>query len=247
MKKLFLPLFVLCFSAAIFAQNTAGTLTFKVTTVSGGSLSGAHIQAIWITNSTTNSAATFVKTLLAYTGGDKSHLSKFLAAAGSTPNTTDATTGATTSTYGAITKTWNATNTSRVVVPDGNYTVWVEVSDDPTEVSGSWTFAKGPTAVNTTGTATTNLTTVSIAWAPVNTAINDVEMERYYSVYPNPAVSSIYVSGSDVKEVEICSLSGQSLLYSKEQSVNISKLPKGNYLAVIRTTNGTVVKKIQKK
>ena len=246
MKKLFLFIFALIFSATMFAQ-TAGTLTFKVTTVTAGSLSGKHDQAIWITNSTTNSASAFVKTLLGYTGGDKSHLAKFLVAAGSTPNVVDAVTAATQTAYGAITSTWNATNVSRVLVADGNYTVWVEVTDDGTEVSGSWTFAKGPAAVNTTGTATANLTTISMAWVPVNTAINDVEMEKYYSVYPNPAISSIYVSGENVKEVQICSLNGQILMTSNEQHVNISSLPKGNYLALITTKNGSVVKKIQKR
>lgn len=226
--------------------TTAGTLTFKVTTASGGSLSGAHIQAIWITNSPTNSSSTFIKTLLTTTSGDKSHLAKFLTAAGSTPNAVDATTGATTSTYGLLTKTWNATNVSRVVVPDGDYTVWVEVSDDPTEVSGSWTFTKGPTASTSTGTATTNLTNVTLSWVPVNTAIQNVEMDKLYSIYPNPATSSIYVLGLNIKYIDVCSLSGRILLTSKGQNVNISKLPKGTYLAVIYINDTLVVKKIQK-
>lgn len=243
MKKLFLPILVLCFSVAIYAQNTAGTLTFKVTTASGGTISGAHIQAIWVVNS----AGTYVKTLLAYSKTTNiDHLSKWAPGKVKPTVTADAQTGATTSTYGLLTETWNAQNVSGTVVPDGNYTVWVELSDDPTEISGSWTFAKGPTGVNTTGTATTNLTNISIVWVPIIAAVNDPQMEKYYSVYPNPAVSSIYVSGEDVKEVLICSLNGQSLLYSKEQHVNISSLAKGNYLAVIRTNNGTVVKKIQK-
>ena len=243
MKRLILPIFALFLSTAIFAANTAGTLTFKVTTVAGGSVSGAHIQAIWVKNS----AGIYVKTLLAYSKTTNiDHLTKWAPGGVKPTVTADALTGATTSTYGLLTETWNAKDVAGTVVADGNYTVWVELSDDPTEVSGSWTFAKGPTAVNTTGTATTNFTNISIVWAPVTTAVNDPEMEKYYSVYPNPAVSSIYVSGEDVKEVLICSLNGQSLLYSKEQHVNISSLAKGNYLAVIRTNNGTVVKKIQK-
>ena len=248
MKKLILPIFTLFLSATMFAQ-TAGTLTFKVTTVAAGSLSGAHDQAIWITNSTTNSAAAFVKTLLGYNnaGGDKSHLAKWLVAAGSTPNVVDAVTQATQSAYGQITGTWNGTNISRTLVADGNYTIWCEVTDNGTEVSSSWTFAKGPTAVTTTGTATTNLTNVSIAWVPANTAINNVEMEKMYSLYPSPAISSIYVSGLDIESIEICTLSAKILIHSNEQNVNISKLPKGAYLAVVYTKpGGMVVKKFQK-
>jgi hypothetical protein len=248
MKKLLLPLFALFFSATMFAQ-TAGTLTFKVTTVSAGGLSGSHDQAIWITNNTTNSAAAFVKTLLGYNnaGGDKSHLAKWLVAAGSTPNVVDAVTQATQSAYGQITGTWNGTNISRTLVVDGNYTIWCEVTDNGTEVSSSWTFAKGATAVNTTGTATTNLTNVSIVWTPVSTAINDVEMEKLYTLYPSPAVSSIYVSGLDIESIEICSLSAKILMHTNEQNVNISQLPKGAYLAVVYTkSGGLVVKKFQK-
>lgn len=246
MKKLILPIFALFFIATMVAQ-TAGVLTFKVTPVAAGNLSGKFDRAIWITNSTTNSSAAFVKTLLAYTGGDKSHLAKFLVAAGSTPNTVDAVTAATQSTYNQTTSTWNGTNVSRTLVADGNYTVWVEVTDDGTEVSGSWTFAKGPAAVNTTGTATANLTNISIAWVPVNTAINDVEIEKLYSLYPNPAVSSIYVSGLDIESIEICSLSAKILIHTNEQRINISKLPKGAYLAVVYSkSGGLVVKKFQK-
>ena len=100
--------------------------------------------------------------------------------------------------------------------------------------------------INTTGTATTNFTTVSIAWAPVNTAINDVEMDKYYSLYPSPAVSSIYVSGLDIEGIDICSVSGKILMHSNVQNVSISALPKGVYLAVVYTKAGTVVKKFQK-
>ena len=243
MKKLLLPIFALFFSAALFAANTAGTLTFKVTTVSASPLTGAHIQTIWIKNS----AGTYVNTLLAYSKTSNIDHLKLWAPTGSAPTYTNALTGATTSTFGLLTETWIAKDATNVVVADGTYTIWIQASSDTSNsVSSSWTFTKGTTAVNTTGTATTNFTNVSIVWAPVTTAINDVEMEKYYSVYPNPAVSSIYVCGEDVKEVQICSLNGQILMTSNEQSVNISKLSKGNYLAVIRAKNGTVVKKIQK-
>ena len=118
MKKIILSFVLLFCSFSLFSQ-TAGTLTFNVTTVAGGTISGAHIQAIWIVNS----LGVYVKTLLSSTSGDKSHLSKFLLAAGNPPNTVDATTGATTSTYTTLTKTWDATDFTRALVADGNYTV----------------------------------------------------------------------------------------------------------------------------
>ena len=209
MKKLFLPIFALFFSAALFAANTAGTLTFTVTTVKAGVVTGSHIQAIFITNSTTASTATFVKTLLKTTSGDKSHLKQWVAAGSNTTGVIS--TGATisSSSWGVLAcDKWDGKNTAGAYVADGNYTVWVDISDDPDEAYSSWTFAKGTAPVTITGTVATNFTNITLAWVPVNTAINDVEMEKYYSVYPNPAVSSIYVSGEDVKEVQICSLNG---------------------------------------
>lgn len=83
-------------------------------------------------------------------------------------------------------------------------------------------------------------------WFPVNTALNNIEMYKLYSIYPNPAVSSIFASGSNIKEVAICSLTGKQIISSKEQSVSISSLPKGFYLTVIYAKAGAVVKKIQK-
>ena len=247
MKKILFPIILLLCSFSLFAANTAGTLTFTVTTVKAGVVTGAHIQAIFITNSTTASTTTFVKTLLKSTSGDKSHLKQWVAAGSNITGVIS--TGATisSSTWSTLTcDKWDGKNTAGTVVADGNYTVWCDISDDPDEAYSSWTFAKGPSPVTITGTVATNFTNISLAWVPANTAINNLEMEKYYSVYPNPAISSIYVSGEEVKEVQICSLNSQILMTSNEQHVNISSLPKGNYLALITTKNGSVVKKIQK-
>jgi hypothetical protein len=72
-------------------------------------------------------------------------------------------------------------------------------------------------------------------------------MEKRYTLYPSPAVSSIYVSGLDIERIDICSLSAKILIHTNEQKVNISKLPKGAYLAVVYTKSGnSIVKKFQK-
>ncbi|HEY6914391.1 MAG TPA: T9SS type A sorting domain-containing protein, partial [Paludibacter sp.] len=107
-------------------------------------------------------------------------------------------------------------------------------------------FTKGPVAQTVTPTAVSPISAITLTWTPVNTAIDNVEFSKLYNVYPNPAVSSVYVTGSDIKEVQICSLAGKILLSSKEQKVNISVLPKGFYLAVIYAKDGMVVKKIEK-
>lgn len=156
--------------------------------------------------------------------------------------------------------------------PDRTYRIYVEIisTDGQIHYIGYFSFVKGTNVVNLSSVnSTVNLfltqadnnggggsiatkdiknyfKDVSIVWSPYNTAVNDVKLETLYSVYPNPAVSSINISGEDVKSVDVCSILGQSLLYSKEKQVNISSLPKGNYLVRIITNNGAVVKKIQK-
>jgi hypothetical protein len=50
--------------------------------------------------------------------------------ANSSSNVTDATTGATLANHQTHTVTWNCKNVSQVVVPDGDYKVWIEFTDD---------------------------------------------------------------------------------------------------------------------
>lgn len=241
MKKLILSVFLI-FSFMGANAQTAGTLTVTATISSS-----PYITAVWINNST----PAFVRTLTCYSGtGYISDLVKWTADCGGTRNTVNAVTGATKNSTGVITSTWNAKDkTNTTVVPDGTYTVKIEMTTESYATSSKLatvSFTKGPTAQTVTGTNVTSISGISIAWVPVNTAVQDVQLEKLYSVYPNPAISNIYVSGSDVKEVEICSLAGKSLISSKEQNVNISALPKGLYLVVVRAKAGTVVKKIEK-
>ncbi|HEY5590732.1 MAG TPA: DUF2271 domain-containing protein [Paludibacter sp.] len=253
MKKKLLSILLFAFVALTNAQNsvseatnasTPGILTVNVTTKQGnlGGYSPSNIMAIWIVDSN----GTFVKTLLAQAATRKSDLYKWKTAT-STYNVVDATTGATQSSYGARTCVWNATNVSKIVVADGNYTVWMEVTDDA--VHGpltSYTFTKGTTTINLTPTALTNFANISISWVPTATGIDAVKLTNLYSVYPNPTKSSIYVNGSDVQQVEIFTLAGKSILKTNQQNINLSLLARGSYLAQITTAKGNFVKKIIK-
>lgn len=40
----------------------------------------------------------------------------------------------------------------------------------------------------------------SDVWTP---AVNEAKMSDLYQVYPNPASSSVYVAGLDIKKIEI--------------------------------------------
>jgi len=251
MKKCFITIsFLLSFVVMAYAQNqvpnisTTGTLTVSVNTLQGAlnGYSPKNIVAIWIVDSN----GTFVKTLLALAATRKGDLYKWKAAT-STYNVVDATTGATQSAYGVRNCTWNGTDVSRVVVPDGNYTVWIELTDDA--VQGpftSYTFAKGPNAVSLSPAALANFSGISIQWAPTATAIDEVQLEKLYTVYPNPTSSMIYVTGFDIQGIDIYTLAGKCILKSSIQTVNLNSLPKGTYLAKVMTKKGTFIKKIEK-
>lgn len=249
MKKLVLSLFFLLFIVTVSAQ-TVGTLTvtFTPTTLSG-SYSPKHVVAIYIRNS----ANTLVNTMLYYTSnGDRSaqELTTWWSSIGSAwVNRTlltnvDALTGATSSAYSAVTCYWGKT-VSLAAVADGNYTVNFEQADGKHAIT-TGTFTKGPTAQTVTPTNIVGFTNMRIVWTPVGTAVENVEMEKLYTIYPNPTNSSVFVNGNDIKEVEICTLAGKRVLVSNQQNINLSNLSKGFYLAVIRLKAGTVVKKIEK-
>jgi hypothetical protein len=234
---------------------TAGKLVVAFLTNAGSSNGTAMAMSIYITDS----SGKLVNTLLYRTSnGDSSakDMSSWWTAIGSAWNSTktlvtsDAITGATRGSGMYYTNQivyWgNNYNVSNVA--DGTYTVNFECANF-SSVSRryySGTFVKGPNASNSTVTASLGFSGISITWTPVNTAIEDVEFSKLYKVYPNPAITSIYASGNDIKLVQICSLKGKILLTSKEQNINLTSLTKGFYLAVIYTEVGMVVKKFEK-
>jgi len=253
MKKTLLLFAMIAFGLSVIAQNsapqtatataTAGTLSVTTTTSStGGSYAPKNIMAVWIVNN----SGVFVKSLLVYAATRQQHLYTWIAST-STKNKVDAITGSTQTSHGTRTCSWNGKDVNGVDAPDGTYTLKMELTDKNSQGNvGSFDFVKGSSYQTLTPANVASFSNNTITWTPVNSAINDVEIEKLYSVYPNPAISSIYVTGSDVEEVQICSLSGRSLLTSNIQKINISKLPKGSYLAVVRAKAGTVVKKIVK-
>ena len=255
MKKIILPIFALIFSVSLFAQQTAGTLTVTFSTSS----TNTYSLAVYITNST----GSLVNTMLYRTSnGDSSakDMSTFWSLIGSSWSTSsaklltntdlDATSGATTSTGYAAKNLYWGKNTSIATVADGTYTVNFEMANYTGSVSRrytSGTFTKGLTDQTVTIPNATGFIAMTLKWAHLSlAAVDNVESDKLYSVYPNPAISSIFVSGMDINQVDICSLNGQRILTSNQQKVDVSALAKGNYLAVIYTKTGTIVKKIQK-
>lgn len=221
--------------------STPGTLTVTTTTVSaGGGYSPRNIVAIWIQDA----SGKFVKSMLVYANVRINDLSTWTT--NSAKNKVDAVTAATQSSHATRTCTWKGTNVSAVTVPDGTYTVKLELNDGNARVA-TYTFIKGTSP--TTGTVSASsgsFSNVSIQWVPTATGIDEVKLANLYSVYPNPARSSIFVNGSDIQQIEILSLEGKSILKTNQQNINLSSLLQGNYLALISTSKTTIIKKIIK-
>lgn len=237
---------ITCSGAVSLLTSTPGTLTVTVTTsTAGGSYSPKNLDAIWIEDNT----GTFVKTILGATGGNKGDLTW---SGVSSSNTVDAITSATRSGYGVRTATWNGTNTAtpREVLPDGTYTIKIEMVDGHASTAdpiGTFTFVKGPSSQNLTPANVPSFSNISIKWAPTApSALNNCTLSNLYSIYPNPTISFIYVNGFDIQTIEIFTLSGVSIFKTNQQKINLTALSKGVYFAKITAKNGTVLKKIQK-
>jgi len=243
LKTVITCLFLLVIIGFSTAQ-TAGTLTISTLTsqTSGATYAPDHIMSIWIVNS----SGTFVKSTLVYAGTRQQYLYTWVASDAAL-NKLDAITGATQTSHGTRTSSWNGKNVSEVLVPDGTYSVKMELTDKHAQGNtATFAFTKGPASQTLTPAAVPSFANISIKWTPVNTALEDVAFSKLYSVYPSPTHSTIYVSGMDITEIEICNISGTLVLTSKLQTVNLSSLPNGLYLVIIKTNNGTAVKRVLK-
>jgi hypothetical protein len=178
-------------SAKLFSQTT-GKLNFSVTTLApSGNWGNKHVLAIWIES--TASPSVFIKTKAKY-GSEDDHLTSWSAKSGK--STVDATTGPTITSYDTKSVIWNGTTVANVVVPDGDYKVFVEMGWGSDKVNQhavtSFTFTKGPSAVHLTPTGTTNYSNVTVDWVPTATLVESVS-NNSVSVYPNPSKGLLYL------------------------------------------------------
>lgn len=235
---------LLLISVGFMSAQTQGTLTVRATTSNaGGEYAPSNIVAVWVVNSN----GQFVKTLLRYANTRIQYLTNWNAST-STRNVVDAITGSTQNSHGIRTSTWNGRNVSGAVVADGVYTVKMELTDkNSTGNVGTFTFTKGPATQTLTPANVPSFSSISISWVPSTpTDLPNVELSELYSIYPNPTNSTIFVSGPEIQEIEIYTISGKSLLKTKLQSINLSTIPKGNYLVKVYTEKGEFIKKLTK-
>jgi PKD repeat protein len=120
---------------------SGGELTFTVRTVTqNGTYAPKNVFAIWIED-----ADGFVKTRKAMANQRKQYLYTWKAA--SDYNVVDAITGSTLTSHQTHTVAWDCTDLDGNIVPDGNYTVWVEFTEKHAQGPlYSLTFTKGPNA-----------------------------------------------------------------------------------------------------
>lgn len=248
-KSLTIAILIFFFSVYSFSQ-TRGTLTVKFTTTTySGQYKPRHVLAAWITNSTTNSSATFVKTMYATSSSSyRIDLSRWKQAT-STYNTTDATTGATLASHGSIDGGWNSLTTVQATVPDGTYYVWVEFTEDSsTGKYATFSFTKGATATTafTTVTSSTWITMNSLSWMPANTPVKEIEAGKDYKIYPNPVKDYLNITGTAFQKANVYNAVGKLIYTSETNKINFSKYPKGAYVLEIITQDGTFYRKALK-
>jgi hypothetical protein len=146
--------------------STTCSLSVSVTTTApGGRYQPRNVGAIWIADS----AGGFLESLDVWGRQRLSHVTAWNAAtkaAGVPGNTVDAVTSATLPAHRTHSVSWNCTDHSGQVVPDGTYRVYFEVTDSNNSGPNHFeTFTKGPTPATVQGSAT-NFNNIVLTFTP---------------------------------------------------------------------------------
>jgi hypothetical protein len=226
-------------------SQTSGTLSFSCTSnAPNGTWGTKHVLAVWLENTATPTA--FIKTKAKY-GSQDDHLTSWTAKSGS--NLVDATTGATLLTYNTISGSWNGTNVTGTVVPDGTYKLFMEMgwgSNKTTDhVVTSFTFVKGPSSQHLTPAATANYSNIVIDWTTVATLVGTTENLDNICVYPNPATGLIHINfnhelqGTELKVVnsfgKIVISERNAKIPAGPKQIDLSTYPNGLYFITIQS------------
>jgi len=202
---------LIVFQTPSMSAQTNGTLTFTATTINQfGERQPKNIMAIWVTNST----GTFVKTLKKMAAQRVQYLYQWKA--NSASNVTDAITGSTLPNHETHTVTWNCKNVSQVVVPDGDYKIWVEFTDGNMQGPVSsflWTKSATPQTLSPTSPT---LSGVSLTWSPIPAGVLENNNINDFSVYPNPFSNNLYfsfINGLDLKTIDIYDINGRKVAH----------------------------------
>ncbi len=125
---------------------SANVVVTTTTTSHNGSFAPRNVVATWVEDAT----GTFVKTISRWANTRKSHLIAWIGKAG--PNDADAISGATRQDHSVpVVATWDLKNAAGNEVPDGTYTIRIELADSDSSAAGqndqgTYTFVKNTTA-----------------------------------------------------------------------------------------------------
>ena len=201
--KILLALTIILFVSASAISQTAGTLTFNITTTfTNGSWGNKANFVCWIENANGDFIKTRVKR-----GNELDHLIQWHT---KTPsyNTVDATTGATTTTnpYTYTGVVWlgnDITGSSPYnLLPDGDYVVAMELAWKSSMTLGSGrqiysaTFTKGPATQTVTPADEVNFINMTFDWVPAPPMSISVSPLTVNSFCGESGVSISYVNGS---------------------------------------------------
>lgn len=167
-QKSFLLTFIICFTgfASDLKSQTAtdGEMTFSVRTVTAdGNFSPRHVLAIWVEDQ-----AGFVLTRKLRGDDRKEYLYTWNSNSGG--NVVDATTGATLTSHQTHSVTWDCRNLNGELVPDGEYTVIVEFTEEHAQGPLRMvTFAKGSEMISMAPADDANFKDIELLFEPIVT------------------------------------------------------------------------------
>ncbi len=263
MKKLLTIVSILTFfSTFSLKAQTQGTLTLTFTQTAASSQATKNVLAVWIQDAN----GTFVKTRMRFWGsGTNDHLPTWKA--NSSQNIVDAVTGATlksTTTptaFGTKTVTWDGTNVSGNIVPDGIYKIVIEsawANPEPANnqhnVISTFTFIKADSNTFITPTDA-NFSNISINWVPSGgVSINEKsDTSLKVSVFPNPSKGIFeleFGSTTNISKVQVYNSTGATVFVDSQkkenlviESIDISNQPNGIYIIELFLENGSSLKK----
>jgi hypothetical protein len=255
MKLLILSIsLVVC---TLLSAQTTGTLSLAFSQTPHTSYQGTkNVMAVWIESST----GTFVKTRARNAGGGTSdHLAVWAVKAGGSAgncmaancNVLGATTGATLTNFGNRNFSWDGTDASGNVVPDGTYKIIVESTwnhGSAATTTRSYTFVKGTAQDLQTPASDANFTNITLAWNPAGSGLVEKTPEMIVSIQPNPSENGVFnVEFNYATRISATNLAGEEV-YAEDvkmnevsKEVNLSKMSSGVYFICV--TNGSTVSK----
>lgn len=252
--KLFTAATAFLMSASAIAQ-TNGTLTFTFTQVAHSPCytGTKNVLAVWIQSST----GAFIKTKIRNAGaGTKDHLPTFATNSGGTANNcmaaacnvVGATSGATLSSFGTKTITWDGTDATGALVPDGTYKVTIQETwnhGGTSTATKSYTFVKGPNSDIQTPATDANFSNVSLQWLPSAAGVEENNALNGVTVYPNPSTDGIFnIDYAKATSVKVINMVGEAIytqdLVNESGTISVDLTSFKNGLYFIYITDGVL-------